>query len=85
MAIVAVNGGGNNPQGSYANTFTCIPASSTGDGDVDGRDFLIWQRSLGTAESKFASETGPSDGSVAPGDETVGLLGAVSASDWLVI
>ena len=31
MTIVAVNGGGNTPQGDN-------------DGDVDGRDFLVWQR-----------------------------------------
>ena len=31
MPIVAVNGGGNTPQG-------------VNDGDVDGRDFLVWQR-----------------------------------------
>ena len=31
MTIVAVNGGGNTPQGDN-------------NGDVDGRDFLVWQR-----------------------------------------
>ena len=31
MPIVQVNGGGNTPQG-------------VDDGDVDGRDFLAWQR-----------------------------------------
>ena len=31
MPIVAVNGGGNTPQG-------------VNDGDVDGGDFLVWQR-----------------------------------------
>ena len=34
MPIVAVNGGGNTPQG-------------VNDGDVDGRDFLVWQRQYG--------------------------------------
>jgi hypothetical protein len=85
MAIVAVNGGGNIPQGDYANTFTCIPVSNTGGGDVDGRDFLIWQRGLGATESELASETGLSDNSVEPRDETADLLGSMSASDWLVI
>ena len=38
MPIVAVNGGGNTPQG-------------VNDGDVDGRDFLVWQRQYGTSET----------------------------------
>lgn len=54
-----VNGGGNTPiglevkGGTELDLFYVLPSLPD---DVDGRDFLVWQRNLGTAVSEAASE-----------------------------
>ena len=65
MPIVAVNGGGNTPQG-------------VNDGDVDGRDFLVWQRGGSPLETGGVSVAG---GDVNGGDEGPDLLVGVTGSD----
>lgn len=73
---------GPNPSGAgptVALNVTILPQGPTGpagdyngDGSVDGTDFLVWQRNLGTTVSPAGSGAdGNGNGSVDPGDLTV--------------
>jgi hypothetical protein len=82
MTIVAVNGGGNTPNGvpsvpredkfDFTTEPTMIAGDFDNDGDVDGRDFLVWQRSDATlgpdgnlaVQTDGTSNTALADGSV---------------------
>jgi hypothetical protein len=82
MTIVAVNGGGNTPNGvpsvpredkfDFTTEPTMIAGDFDNDGDVDGRDFLVWQRGS-TPDDGDASITDGTSNTVA-GDGSVRFL-----------
>jgi hypothetical protein len=86
MAIVMVNGGGNTPKGLEAKgepdsilQFFVLPSLPRG---VDGRDFLVWQKNLGTAVSEASSEFGLSHGAdPEPQRVEIDLLGPLPFSE----
>jgi hypothetical protein len=47
---------------------TSIPGDFDGDGDVDGGDFLAWQRGLGTSSATIADGDADGDGDVDDAD-----------------
>jgi hypothetical protein len=56
--------------------------NASGDGDVDGMDFLVWQRNVGTSGDK------PAEFNLALGSEppaTFDLIGYAPADDWGLI
>jgi hypothetical protein len=87
MTILMVNGGGNTPNGleskggTELQTFYVLPSLPS---DVDGRDFLVWQRNLGTAVSEAANEWGLSHGPERL-EETVDVLGSAPQFDYQLV
>ena len=66
-ALEMINSGSGTPLSAFFDDFSLEgpapgdPADFNGDGDVDGRDFLVWQRNAGTT-SGATKATGDADG-----------------------
>jgi hypothetical protein len=81
MTILMVNGGGNTPNGLESKGGTAPPTEtfyvlpSLPSDPVDGSDFLVWHRQLGTAVSEASNQWGLSHGPERI-EATVDLLGS---------
>ena len=61
---------GTSPDADMSLQFTGLAGDYDGDGDVDGRDFLEWQRGFGSGPAATAGD-GNGDGVVGPSDLTI--------------